>query len=282
MLVDQGDEVEIHAKNACQQVQGQEHGRQRREGAHDVVGTVALHTEVHLHHGFRALLQAAHMVGHALDVLDHVARAYLQQLTFARGLGRGGLALVQRFAPLLQGVALVFAHFVQLVQRQARTQQRAPVGKARMGPQQGGVPVVELAREFPAQRQKAIHHHVEGTQHQIRRAAGQARPGRCAKTALARVGGLRCQQARRIGIAHAAVVRMHRQQQRIPQRKAHGAGIDLAQHGRHPAPRPGRRRLAREARCSRIARALQQTAKHQQVVLRGVVVARGALHVQQV
>ena len=63
------------------------------------------------------------MAHHPLNVFQHVAAAHLQQLAFAQG----GVTLrvgpgLERLNPVLDAGALVFAHLVELVQRQARVQ----------------------------------------------------------------------------------------------------------------------------------------------------------------
>ena len=71
--MDQRQKLKVHAKEAGNQIEGQKHGGQSRQRAHDVVGAVALRAEVDLHHGFCRLLQPARVVHHAINVLDNVA-----------------------------------------------------------------------------------------------------------------------------------------------------------------------------------------------------------------
>ena len=82
--------------------------------------------------------------GPCAPMFDHVARAYLQQSTFARGLGRGGSpssSVSLHFARRCAGLHTP----VQLSCSARRARSNAPQSAKRMGPQQGGVPVVELA-----------------------------------------------------------------------------------------------------------------------------------------
>jgi hypothetical protein len=76
---------------------------------------------------------------------------------------------VERVNPILHGGALVFADFVQVVQRQARIKQRAPVVKSGAGVDQLALPMVQLTRQLAAQVQIAIDHHANHAQHQIGR-----------------------------------------------------------------------------------------------------------------
>ncbi|MDT4872832.1 hypothetical protein FQZ97_1080400 [compost metagenome] len=129
---------------------------------------------MHLHRGFRVLLQPAHVVHHPFDVLQHVAAAHHEH--FEPGPTAAVLVAVpggQRFDPVLDRRALVFADFVEVVQGIARVEQRAPVVETPLGVQQLGLPVVELAREFAAQFQIAVHHLVDDAQHQVGRVGWQ-------------------------------------------------------------------------------------------------------------
>ena len=147
----QGQGVKVHAEEAGNQVQRQKDGGQHGERAHDLVGAAALHAEVHLHCRFRALLQAAHMVHHALNVLQHITAAHLQQIALAlacRGVRVG--PGFQGLSPVLKGGPLVFADFVQVVQREPRFQQRAPVVETGFGVDQFRLPVVQLVGQFTA------------------------------------------------------------------------------------------------------------------------------------
>ena len=56
------DEFEVHPEHSGNQVQRQENGCDRGEGAHDVIGPVALRIEVHLNRGFDAVLKALDVV----------------------------------------------------------------------------------------------------------------------------------------------------------------------------------------------------------------------------
>eukprot|EP01136_Pigoraptor_vietnamica_P008595 Opistho-1_new@44104 len=168
--VDQRDEVEVHAKNAGNQVQRQEHGGERGEHPHHVVGAVGGGRKMHLDRRLQRLLQPLHVRQHALDVLDGVARADLQHLA----LHHRKVVLVQGLQPLGQRGALVFAHLLQLVQRVAAVQQRLPVGETRARVEQFRLPAVELAGEAAAQLQVAVDHAVDDAQHQLRRAGGHA------------------------------------------------------------------------------------------------------------
>lgn len=76
---DQRQGVEVHAEEAGDQVQRQEHGRQHGQRAHDVVGAMAQRREVHLHRDLGRMLEPAHVRQHAFDVFVNVARAQAQQ-----------------------------------------------------------------------------------------------------------------------------------------------------------------------------------------------------------
>jgi hypothetical protein len=149
--VQPGHELEVHAEHRCDQVQWQEDRGQCRQGPHDVVGAVALGIEVHLHRGFGVVLQAAHMVDHPVNVLQHIPAAHLQQFVFAQG-GRVFVdhPVVQGFVPIEHGRVLVIAQVFELVQRQSCLQQGVPAAKACTGVEQFGLPVVQLAAQFPS------------------------------------------------------------------------------------------------------------------------------------
>ena len=222
------------------------------------------------------------MVHHALDVLEHVAAAHLEQVQIAlagTAVGQGpGFQLVD---PVLHGGALVFADLVELVQRQACFEQRVPVHKARPGLEQLVLPVIELAREVAAQVQVAIHHQVDDAQHQVGGAGRLPYTGCRAGAALVQIGGGGGQQARGVGIAHGAVGGVHRQQHMVKHGKPHRAGVDAAQHRGAAAPHRCHSRTFRVAWLGG-GRQGGQAAKNQQVVLRGVVVARWQLRIEQV
>ena len=145
---------------------------------------------------------------------------------------------------------------------------RVPVAEARARQQQLGLPVVQLAREFAPQFQVAVHHLVHDAQHQVGRLRGQVHPGRAWRGAGPR------QQPLGVLIEDGAVAGVHAQQHAVKHRKTHRAGVDAAQHRR---PAALGHRLG-----GRFAALAGKAAKHEQVVLRGVVVVRGQLGVQQV
>ena len=275
--MEQGDEVEVHPKNTSHQIQRQKDSGQHRERAHDVVGAAALHAEVHLHGGLHALLQATHVVDYPLNVLQHIAAAHLQQLALA-GIG-GARSLrpgLDGFYPILNAGALLFAHIIELVQSHAGLQQGGPVGEAGAGAQELVLPVVELLCEFAAQCEVAIHHRVHDAQHQVGGAGGLAGP--CG----ARLGGRCClQQFVGIGIAHGAVVGVHREQHVVKHRKPDRAGVDAPQDGRAAQARRSALCLGR-IQGQGAGAAGDQAPEHQQVVLGGVVVVRRQLLVDQV
>ena len=239
---------------------------------------MALRVEVHLHRRLDAVLQALHVVNHAVDVLQHVAAAHAEQLMLAQAVGRGGhRPAVEGRAPVLHGHALVFANFIELMQRQARLQQRCPVVKARARAEQLGLPMVKLAGEFAAQIQVAVHHVADDAQHHVGRVARNAAcTGGARITRVVAGGG---QQAGGVGFAHRAVLRVHREQHPVEHRKTDGAGVDAPQHRR--AALPLAVGLGVGLGLSFIG-ACRQAAKHQHVVMRGEVKARGQLRVEQV
>ena len=69
LQVDEFKMLEIHAKEACDQVQGQENSGQHCQRTHDGVGAVTLRAEMHLNTGLCTLLQSPDMVHNTLDVL---------------------------------------------------------------------------------------------------------------------------------------------------------------------------------------------------------------------
>jgi hypothetical protein len=73
---------------------------------------------VHLHGGLGAVLQAAHVAQHPLDVFEHVTRSHAQHVAFTPlfDVGLDG-PLVQRVDPFLHCGALVFAGVFQQMQR---------------------------------------------------------------------------------------------------------------------------------------------------------------------
>ena len=171
--MNQRQAVKVHSKETGDQIQRQKDGGQRGQRSHDVVGSASLHAEVDLHSSLGALFQTAHMVDHALDVLQHVAATHLQQLTLARLLRRLRVGPgFQRLNPVLQRGTLVFADFVQVVQREPRVQQRVPVIETRAWVDQLVLPMVKLMGQGAAQFQKAVHHLVDDAQHQVCRAGG--------------------------------------------------------------------------------------------------------------
>ena len=228
--MNQWQKFEIHPKEPGDQVQRQEDGGQHRQRAHDVVGAAALHAEVNLHRRLGTLLQAAHVVHYALNMLQHVAAAHLQQVSLARLLRR--LRVGPSFDgldPVLQRSTLVLAHLIQVVQGQAGVQQRVPVIKARARVDQLVLPMVKLMGELPAQFQKAINHLVDDAQHQVCRA------GRQSSACNAGVDGYGAEQLAGIGVSHDAVSGVDRKQNAVKHSKPDRAGVNALQHGRTTA-----------------------------------------------
>ena len=73
----------------------------------------------------------------------------------------GVLPGAQGVDPVLYGSALVFADFIELVQRQPCLQDLRPVAEARAWVQQGHLPDIELARHVAAQALVAVNHLVQ-------------------------------------------------------------------------------------------------------------------------
>ena len=135
--------------------------------------------------------------------------------------------------------------------------------------------MVHLAGQFAAQRQVAVDHLVDDAQHQIGRA------GRQLHAVGPRLGRGGIEQSERIGVTHRAVDGMHGQQHMVKDGKAHWAGVKPLEHRRAAALDQLGWRLVRL--CQAVAaQAGSQAPKHQRVVLRGVVVMRRQLVVQQV
>ena len=135
--------------------------------------------------------------------------------------------------------------------------------------------MIQLVRQFASQVQIAVHHVVDDAQHQVGRPAGQACAGR------AGFGRDRSQQLGGIGVKHRTAGRVHGQQDIVKHSKADRAGVNAAQD-RRPATRA--QVAQRQPRPAQVGLRLtgRQPAEHQHIVLRGVVVVRGQLVVQQV
>ena len=210
---------------------------------------------------------------HALDVLQHVARANAQQLAFAGG-GLVGLVgpLVECVDPFGDRGALVFAGVFEQVQCVARIEQRAPAVEIAARVEEFPLQVVELFGQQAPQLEVTVDHVVDHAQHQV----GRAR--RHARTATRFGAGLLLRQAVREVLAHHAVGRVHGQQHAVEHREADWAGVD---RGERCACAAGVALAGVDVRRRR-AGACCEAAEHQQVVPGGVVEVRGQLVVQQV
>ena len=160
--------VEVHPEKAGNEVQWQEDGSKHRERAHDVIGATALYAEMHLHGSFGTLLEAAHVVHHTFDMFEHIAAAHLQQVAVALLCGDAGIGPgFDGLDPVLHRGTLVFTDLIEVVQRQARFEQRGPIVEARLRVEQFALPVIQLVRELPAQLQKPVDHQVDDAQHHV-------------------------------------------------------------------------------------------------------------------
>ena len=229
--------------------------------------------EVHLHRCLGRLPEAAHVAQYALDMLEHVARTHAQQLALATRCSVAFVGpFVERVDPLLHRRALVFAGVLQQMQRVARFEQQAPVGKAARGFEQFMLQVAELPREQAAQVEVAVDDVIDHAQHELGRAGGHAR---------AAAGVVACahgEQPLREVVAHRAVRRMHADQHAVEHHEAHRAGVD----GRQRATRRVRRAVLFVDEEVLAAQPRSQPPHHQHVVPRGVVEVTGQLCVQQV
>ena len=226
-MVNDGHELEVHAEKAGDQVQRQKNRGQRGQGAHDVVGAVALRAEMNLHHGFGRLLEPPGVVHHALDVLDDVAcpcnQLVAQRLRKLRvgGEGGGGL-LAQGIEPFLHGVVLLLAQVFQHMQLTARPHQQAPVDGARCGLEQLALQVLELAGQLLPHVKVAVHHHIDHAQREV---------GRAGRNAAARGGRVHAefgvaQKALDKVFGSVAAAHVHADQQAVKHQKPDGSGGD--------------------------------------------------------
>ena len=160
-FMDERNELEIHAKDARNQVQWQKDGGERRERAHDVVGAVALHRKGASAPVSVLLQPAARGAPRVQCVPAHRGCVALSRSSSRgrRGVGQG--PGFQRVDPVLNGTALVFADFIQVVQRRTGIEQRTPVHKpgARLGAARSASG--RAAGSGPAAVQVAVHHGVD-------------------------------------------------------------------------------------------------------------------------
>ena len=151
--------------------------------------------------------------------------------------------------------------------------------EARLRLEQLRLPVVHLPCQVAPQLQITVDHQVDDTQHQIGRAGRQLDAG------ISGLGAAGVEQPERIGVAHAAVGRMHRQQDVIEHGKGHRTGVDAPEHRWPALPLAWQFVFGRgvaQTQWLGVSTARRQTAKDQDVVLRGVVVVRRQLAVEQV
>ncbi len=88
--VQQWNDIEVHANNGGNQIQGQENGSDRGQGPHALVGSIALCVEVNLNGRLNALLEPPHVVHHAVDVFQHIATSDFQNFVFTHERTGGG------------------------------------------------------------------------------------------------------------------------------------------------------------------------------------------------
>ena len=167
---------------------------------------------------------------------------------------------------------LVVAKVFKLVQGQSGLQQGVPTSKARTRVDQFGLPMVELAAQFAAQVEVGVHHLADDAQHHVGWAQRNAPCTRRSWVVGRGFVARRVQKAAGVGFAHDAVVGVHAQQHSLKHRKTHWAGVDALQDGwAWPFDLDVCGLGFAVTRGS--ARMLRQSAKHQQVVVRGEVVA---------
>jgi LPS-assembly protein len=80
LIMQKREIFKIHPEKAGNQVQRQKDGGQCRQSLHDIIVTVTLHIKVHLYGRLGALLQAADVVHHSLNMLQHISAAHPQHL----------------------------------------------------------------------------------------------------------------------------------------------------------------------------------------------------------
>ena len=208
------------------------------------------------------------MAQHALDVLQHVARAHAQQLALALGglglrpSGHSSSASIHSTAPRCAGLRRCLrAGAARCATPAARCQSL----KAALRVEQLLLQVAELARQQAAQVEVAVDHVVHHAQHQV----GRARAAGAPRAQVA--GGLPwCVQPAGEVVAHGAVGRVHGDAARGRRSRSRPGWCRSC-----PAPAAPRRacrgsRRRRGRRCRR----RREAAEHQQVVPRGVVEVR--------
>ena len=171
---------EVHAENACYQVEWQKNRRQHGKHAHEVVGAGTLGAEVDLYGCFSGLLQALGMGAHAVDVLKHIAGAGGDVVASQAGMDGIGMErfqwlLKQPVKPFLQRIVLLVAQVFKQVQLAAREHKRVPVMKRGAGFEQICLPFFKLGAEVFANGKVAIYHAVNHAQAQVCWCHGQAR-----------------------------------------------------------------------------------------------------------
>ena len=131
----------------------------------------------------------------------------------------------------MYGVVLFVTQVFQNMQLAARTHQRAPVDKARIGFEQLSLPVLELLGEFLAHVDVAVDHGVDHAQHQVGRAGGHAVARR--DTVHAELGIAQSALDEVCGGVTAAWV--HADEQPVKHHKPHRLGVDAIEGGHAPA-----------------------------------------------
>ena len=121
--------------------------------------------------GFQCVFQARRMVLHARDVLHQVVDAHHHHVAPRQHVvhAGGGFFVEVFIAQFLQGIELLFAQIIELMQGQPFVEQLSPIVEAVVALQKQLLPQINAAGQWRTQLQIFIDQCIDDAQHQIQR-----------------------------------------------------------------------------------------------------------------